>query len=187
MQKTNIMLIFFIGLIVGVLTITTFYNKFSPSFWQFSLYDIISFTGYIVIGVYVAHHLKNRFSDRQIQKNLFVTITNNVENLFEENLPILISFMKLNTDQEDERIKILLILRKINNKIYILEKYKNIFQNINNYVINVRNRNDKIKEIVTGDEFSSPNIFTQQQISEVLKLSCDLILNLDEIKLNIFV
>ena len=104
MQKTKIMLIFFLGLIVGVLTVTTFYNKMSPSFWQFSLYDLISFTGYIVIGVYVAHHLKNRFSDRQIKKNLFVDVTNNVENLFEKDLPCLISFMKSNIDSEEGQI-----------------------------------------------------------------------------------
>ena len=79
------------------------------------------------------------------------------------------------------------MLKKINNKIHILENNKTLFQNISKYVNRVRNYYDKIKEIITGDEFSSPKTFTQQQINEVYKFSCNLIFNLDEIKLNIFV
>ena len=187
MPKSKTILVFFSGLFLGVLATTTLYNSISNSFWQFSLFDLISFAVYIVIGVYVAHHLKNRFSDRQIKKNLFVDIANNIENLLEKNLPCLTSFMKSNTDKEEERIKVLLILRKINNKIHILEKYKDIFQNISRYVNSVRKDYDEVKEIITGDEFSSPKTFTQQQINDVYKFSCDLIFNLDEIKLNIFI
>jgi len=187
MPKVKTIIVFFTGLIFGVLTSTSLYNSTSNSFWQFSLFDLISFAIYILIGVYVAHHLKNRFSDRQIKKNLFVDIANDIENLLEKNLPCLTSFMKSNSDTEEERIKVLLILRKINNKIHVLEKYKLVSHNITKYVNIIRKDNDEIKEIITGDEFSSPRTFTQQQINKVYKFSCDLIFNLDEIKLNIFV
>jgi DMSO reductase anchor subunit len=191
MQKAKTFLIFFlglvVGLVVGVLTITTYYNKTTPTFWQFKLFDLISFISYVVIGVYVAHHLKNRFSDRQMKKNMFVSIANDIEKLFEQELPCLHSFMKSNSDKKDEKIKVLTVLRKINNKIHILEDHKEVFTSISKHVMKVRDDYNIIKEIITGDEFDSPKLFTQTQINDMYKFTDKVILSLDEIKLNIFV
>jgi len=189
MRKAKTVLIFFlglvVGLVVGVLTITIYYNKMTPTFWQFKLFDLISFITYVVIGVYVAHHLKNRFSDRQMKKNMFVSIANDIEKLFEQELPCLHSFMKSNSNKE--KIKVLTVLRKINNKIHILEDHKEVFTGISKHVMKIRQDYNRIKEIITGDEFDSPKLFTQTQINDMYKFTDKVILSLDEIKLNIFV
>jgi len=78
-----------------------------PTFWDFNFIDVLSLITYSVIAIYVAFHLKNRYSDQQMKKNIFLRIVDNIEKILTDELPFLHSFMKNNPNKEEEKNKVL--------------------------------------------------------------------------------
>jgi hypothetical protein len=176
-----------LGSSAGVIALAVYYDKTNPSFWKFRLIDVVSLIIYSVIGIYVAYHLKNRFTDLQMKKNLFLNVANDVEGIIEKELPFLSSFVKSSTNNDDDRIKVLLIIKKISNKIHILEEHGKVFnKTVSNYVANIRYECDEIKRIITDEDFGPHKSFPPGSDNKVIKFSCDIILYLDQVKLSIF-
>ena len=93
------------GFCIGVIaTIVLDCNgKIRPSLWDFNIIDILSLLTYWLIGIYVAYYLVKRSSDQQIKKRLFLDIVKDIENIFEDNLVFLQSFMEKNTAKEERK------------------------------------------------------------------------------------
>lgn len=128
-QVIKISGLIFLGCIIGVLTIGVldYYDFINPTLWSFNIIDLLSLIVYSLIAVYIAYYLRNRYSDQQIKKRLFLEVTADIAKIFGDELAFLLEFMKTNSEREEERIKVSLILRKINNKIYILGQHKESF------------------------------------------------------------
>jgi hypothetical protein len=180
----------FLGCIIGILTlgIVDYYDFISPTLWSFNIIDLLSLIVYSLIAVYIAYYLRNRHSDQQIKKRLFLEVTADIAKIFENELAFLLEFMKTNSGKEEERIKVLLSLRKIVNKIYILEQHKNSFNDgTKQFVEEIKGYFDKIRKTIAGDEdFIKPSSFSEESINNVLKNSYDILFKLDQVKLSIF-
>lgn len=180
----------FIGCIIGILTLS-FYDYYADirlTFWSFSIIDLLSLIAYSLIAIYIAYYLQNRYSDQQIKKRLFLEVAADITKIFEEELGNLISFMKEKSKKEEERVKILLILRKTNNKIYILEKHKNSFNtNTKKFVEEIKGYFVELRNTIAGEEdFIKPSSFSADSINSVLKNSNNILFKLDQVKLSIF-
>jgi hypothetical protein len=183
----NVLCILLLGFCAGVIALAVYYDKTNPSFWEFKLIDVISLTIYSVIGIYVAYHLKNRFTDLQMKKNLFLNVANDVERIIEQDLPFLSSFVKSDTNNDTDRIKVLLIIKKISNKIHILEEHGKVFnKTVSSYVANIRHECDEIKRTITDEDFGPHKSFPPESDNKVIRCSCNIILYLDQVKLSIF-
>jgi hypothetical protein len=183
----NFLCVLLLGSCAGVIALAVYYDKTNPSFWEFKLIDVVSLIIYSVIGIYVAYHLKNRFTDLQMKKNMFLDIANDIEKIFEQELSILSSFVKSQTNNENERVRVLLIIKKISNKIHILEEHKKYFnKNVSCLVDNIRHEYDEIKRIITDEDFGPHKSFPKDSDNKILKISCTIILYLDQVKLSIF-
>jgi hypothetical protein len=180
----------FIGCAIGILTLSIFdyYDLIKPTFWDFSIIDLLSLIVYSLIAIYVAFYLQNRYSDLQIKKKLFLVVAGDIAKIFEDELSFLQEFMMANPKTEKEQIKVLLTLRKINNKIYILEQHKKGFnKHVEKLVGEIKSCYSEIKTIITGgDEFIKPKTFSEESINRVLKNGYDIISKLDQVKLSIF-
>ncbi len=186
----KIVIFIFIGFVIGILTHSIFchYDLIKPTFWSFSIIDLLSLIVYSSIAIYVAFYLQNRYSDIQIKKNLFLGVAGDIAKIFEDELAFLQEFMITNYGTEKEKIKVLLILRKINNKIYILEQHKIGFnKDVEKFVEEIKSYYSEIKTIITGrDEFIKTKTFSEENVNRVLKNSYDIIFKLDQVKLSIF-
>ena len=179
----------FVGCCIGAIAVVIFdfYYMIKSTFWGFNFIDVLSLIVYSVIAIYVAYHLKNRFSEQQMKKNVFLGIANDIEKIFEKELVNIESFMKINPDEDGDKIKIMLTLKKINNKIHILEKNKQDFNKKVVYLVDeIRNDYKEIKQTITDDDFGTRNSFSQDSINEMFRYSCNIILHLDQFKLSIF-
>lgn len=181
--------VLFVGCCVGVITVVIceHYDKLKSSFWEFRLIELIRLITYSLIAVYVAYHLRNRFSERQMKKNCFLAIANDLGELLEEKLADFQRFMRSTSEEQETRVGVMLTLRQMNNKIYILEKYKDAFsRDVASLVDTIRADYDQIKQTMTGDEFTSPSKFSEDHINRVTKGACDIVFSLDKVKLGIF-
>lgn len=180
----------FLGYIIGVLTLSILdhYVYISTTFWSFNIIDLLSLIVYSLIAVYIAYYLQNRHSDKQIKKRLFLEVAADISKIFEDELAILLEFMKTNSRKEEEKIKVLLTLRKINNKIYILEQHKKDFNDVTKkFVEEIKGYFGEIKNAITGDDdFIKPSSFSVESINSVLKNSYNIFFKLDQVKLSIF-
>ena len=180
----------FLGIIIGILTICVmdFYDFMHPTLWSFNIIDLLSLIIYSLIAIYIAYYLQNRHSDQQIKKKLFLEVTADIAKIFEDELAFLLEFMKTNSEKKEERIKVLLTLRKITNKIFILEQHKNSFNvGTKNFVEEIKRYFGEIKNTIAGDEdFIKPSSFSEESINGVLKNSYNIFFKLDEVKLSIF-
>jgi hypothetical protein len=180
----------FLGIIIGVLALGIFdyYVYISPTLWSFNIIDLLSLIVYSLIAVYIAYYLRVRHSDKQIKKRLFLEVAEDIGKIFEDELAFLLEFMKANSEKREDRIKVLLKLRKINNKIYILEQHKNSFNDdTKKFIEEIKGYFVKIKETIDGDEdFIKPSSFSEDNINSVLKNSYDIYFKLDQVKLSIF-
>jgi len=178
----------FIGCAIGILTdsISFHYDLIKPAFWDFSIIDLLSLVVYSLIAIYVAFYLQNRYSDLQIKKKIFLGVAGDIAKIIEDELAFLQEFMMTNSGTDKE--KVLIILKKINNKIYILEQYKIGFnKDIEKFVEEIKSCYSEIKTIITGgDEFSKSKTFSEENVNRVLKNSNDIIFKLDKVKLSIF-
>lgn len=189
-QVGKIFGLIFLGFIIGVLTLSIldYYVYISPTLWSFNIIDLFSLIVYSLIAVYIAYYLRNRYSDQQIKKRLFLEVAVDIAKIFEDELAFLLEFMKTNSGKEEERIKVLLTLRKINNKIYILEQHKkSINDSTKKFVEEIRGCFGEIRKAIAGDEdFIKPSSFSEESINIVLKNSYNIFLKLDQVKLSIF-
>lgn len=179
--------VLFVGCCIGATAIIIFvyYDMIKPKFWEFNFIEVISLIAYSVIAIYVAYHLKNRFSSQQMKKNVFFGIANDIQNTFEKELVSIEAFMK-NPERRGE-IKTILTLKKISNKIHILEINKQSFnEKIACMVDEIRNDYKEIKQTITDDDFGTRNTFSQDSINKMFKYIFNLILNLDQFKSSIF-
>ena len=179
--------VLFIGYCIGAtsLIIFVYYDMIKPTFWGFNFIDVLSLIVYSVIAIYVAHHLKNRFSAQQMKKNVFLGIANDIQNTFEKELVSIEAFM--NNPERRAEIKTMLTLKKISNKIHILEINKQGFsEKMACMVDEIRNDYKEIKQTITDDDFGTRNSFSQNSINEMFRYSCNLILHLDQFKSSIF-
>ena len=162
-------------------------SKLPSMFWDFRLIDVISLITYSIIGLYVAYYLKNRFTDLQMKKKLFLDIANDIETILERELHVLSSFVSSQTNNENERIRVVLLIKKISNKIYILEEHKKYFnESVSKLVDDIRHEYDEIKSIITEEDFGPHKSFPKDSDNKILKISCNIILYLDQVKLCIF-
>ncbi len=190
-QVGKISSLIFLGIIIGVLTLSIldYCDYISPNLWSFNIIDLLSLIVYSLIAVYIAFYLQNRYSDKQIKKRLFLEVSADIAKIFEDKLAFLLEFMKTNsTEKNEEKIKVLLTLRKINNKIYILEQHKNSFNDVTKkFIEDIRSYFGEIKNAITGDEdFIKPSSFSAESINSVLKNSYNIFFKLDQVKLYIF-
>jgi|GEM_PF-5076991 len=182
-----IVLFLFLSIVIVTIKLLWAINHEEIGFWRCSLFDLLQLTTTLLIAMVVAYYLGNKYSDRQIAKNLFLQITNDISHLFETESHVWNSFMKANPGTEEDRTRVLLILRKISNKITILENHKIKFNRyVKTLVPDIRNHFDEIKKTITGDDFMAPKAFSEESIRKVLKNGDDLIFKLDQIKVSIF-
>jgi hypothetical protein len=178
------------GCFLGALGVVTWYDGIkgaNPSFWSFTLFDFVHLITYATIGVYVAYHLRNRFSDQQTKKALFIEITSDIKKLFEQVMPDFGSFMKSSSNKQDGRNKVILGLRMISNKIHILEEHKPGFsRDISTLVEKIRDDYTKMKQIITGDDFATSVPFSDASMPDVCRHMANINHYLDEIKLRVF-
>ena len=190
-QVIKISGLIFLGCIIGVLTIGVLnhYDFINPTLWSFNIIDLLSLIVYSLIAVYIAYYLRNRYSDQQIKKRLFLEVTADIAKIFEDELAFLLEFMKTNSEKEEERIKVSLILRKINNKIYILGQHKESFDDdTKEFVEEIKGYFEEIRTTMDGgdDDVIRPSSFSVESINSVLKNSYNIFFKLDQVKLSIF-
>jgi hypothetical protein len=159
-----------------------------PEFWQISFRDILQLSMTLFIAFFIAHHLRNRYSDKQIQKNLFLEITNDIAKILANESDFLREFMQQFSRAKSDKIKVILLLKKISNKITVLETYScRLDDNTKKLVARLRGYFDIINQIVAGeDDFIKAESFSDDSINKVLKNTFDIIFVLDQIKLNLF-
>ena len=119
-----------------------------------------------------------------VNNNLWINIVNDICQTFESESGKLFDFMgKTKKTTEDER-EVLLLLRRVSNKISVLENHESHFcDEIKDLVSSIRKDSNDIKSIVTGDDFVRPKSFSAGVVNKVLKEITDIIFNLDKIKL----
>ncbi|MHC4692061.1 MAG: hypothetical protein ACYS67_04910 [Planctomycetota bacterium] len=157
-------------------------------FWQVRLFDILRLVTNILIAIVIVYYLKNRYSDRQIQKNLFLEVVSDIVRILDSESDDLFKFMKQTTRNRSNKAKILLLLKRISNKITILEEYDDRFDvKVKNLITRLRRYYDVINEIVVGEnDFVQSKSFSDDNINRVLKNIFDIGFVLDQIKLNLF-
>ena len=190
-QVIKISGLIFLGCIIGVLTIGVldYYDFINPTLWSFNIIDLLSLIVYSLIAVYIAYYLRNRYSDRQIKKRLFLEVTADIAKIFGDELAFLLEFMKTNSEKEEERIKVSLILRKINNKIYILGQHKDSFDDdTKEFVEEIKGYFGVIRTTMDGgdDDVIRPSSFSVESVNKVLKNTYHIFFKLDQVKLSIF-
>jgi len=188
-RTIKISLVVLVSFCIGLITalILGHYAEIKLTFWEFTLIDLVSLITYSVIAVYVAYHLRNRFSDRQMKRDFFLRIVDDIQKILEEKGDFLKSFMKDNPEDEATRTKLMILLRKISNKIRILELNKETFnENVAGLVEKIRNDYIEIKNIFTGDDYFANKSFTSEHVNKMTKYSDTIIFNLDQVKLGIF-
>jgi hypothetical protein len=186
-EKISLFLFAFFCAVVAILARDCYCAK-GTEFWQMSFYNILQLGTTLFIAFFIAHHLKNRYSDKQLQKNLFLEVAKDIVKIFENEFDFLFNFMQQTERNEDNKIKVLLLITKISNKITILEDHADRFdENTKILVSRLRGYFDSIENIVSGGEdFVKPVSFSNDNINNVLRTSFNIIFVLDQIKLNIF-
>lgn len=177
------------GYCVGAISSILFdyYHMIKTSFWEFTFIDLVSLIIYSIIAIYVAHYLKNRFSDRQMKKSFFLNIVDDIGKIFEDRTGFFRSFMIENPDEEAKRAEVMMLLKKISNKIRVLEMNKQTFnENVACLVDRIRADYSEIKNILTGDDYFTTKSFTTENINKMTKHSNDIIFSLDQLKVSIF-
>jgi uncharacterized membrane protein len=163
------------------------YSTMHPSFWRMSFYDLLQLSTNLFIALIIVHYLRNRYSDRQTQKNLFLGILNDIAKIFEDKSDFITEFMQKTTKPKSNRQKISLLLAKISNKITVLEKDEHLSDGkIKILVANIRDHFDNIDEIIGSGDFVKAESFSDDNINKVLKNIYGIIFLIDQIKLNVF-
>jgi hypothetical protein len=178
----------FIGCCIGGTSVIIFdcYDMIKPTFWELKFIDVLHLILYLVIAIYFAYHLQNRFSDQQMKKNVLLRIADDIQTIFEKELPSIEAFME---DPKKGRNKTTLTLRKISNKINIFEVNKDkqgFNKNMAEMVGKIRNDYKQIKRTITDEEFGTDKSFSQESINKMLSYSCNLILHVDQFKSSVF-
>jgi len=159
-----------------------------PDFWDVRFFELIKFVATIFIAVYFAYYLKNRYSDRQDQKKLFIGILDDISNIYDEPEEMLAYLRKANKTQED-RNNINLSFKRTTNKIYILKEQKERFNSkVAELVDSLDREHLKIRELVCDEPIynDGTDVFPNHEIGEVMKSVTNMILWSDEAKLNLF-
>lgn len=187
-RKNFILILGFLllGILIGIYLVLILLKhiQLSSEFWGFTLFGFVQFVATVFIALFVTYYLKNRHSNEQIAKGVFLNIVDNICKTFESESNALFDFMaKTKKSKKDER-EILLLLRRISNKISVLEEHQKHFSTeIKDIVVSIRNDSNDIKCVVTGDDFVRPKSFSDESVNRVLKEITDIIFNLDRIKL----
>jgi len=173
-------------LIVGIAMYGHYYIAL-PGFYQMSLYNLIQLSITVFIAWFIAHYLRNKYSDRQTKKQLFISVSNDISLILEKHIASWLNFLRTETRSAEEKTNISLTFRRISNKITILEQQNgNFHKEIDKTVEKIRGYYDEIKQTITGDGFDSPQSYPPEVISKIQKLTDDLIFVLDDLKLKIF-
>ncbi len=180
-----------LGCIIGALTLSVldYYDFVNPTLWSFNIIELLSLIVYSLIAVYMAFYLRNRHSDQQVKKRLFLEVTADIAKIFGDELAFLLEFMKTNSEKEEERIKVSLILRKINNKIYILGQHKDSFDDdTKEFIEEIKGYFEEIRTTMDGgdDDVIRPSSFSEESINKILKNTYHIFFKLDQVKLSIF-
>jgi len=186
-EKIKFFVVFVVGCFIGATAIIFLdcYDMVKPTFWEFSFVDVLHLIVYSLIAIYVAYYLKNRFSDQQMKKNVFLGIVNDIQNILEKELANIESFMK--KPNEKMKIRTILTLKKINNKIHVLEINDKGFDPILKRLLeDIMGDYINIKRSVTDDDFGTPRSFTQENMNKMFLYSYKLIFSLDKFKSSIF-
>ncbi|MFA5239740.1 MAG: hypothetical protein WC476_08565 [Phycisphaerae bacterium] len=156
-------------------------------FWQISFFNLLQLFTNLFIAVIIAYYLGNRHSDKQIQKNLFLGVLNDIVKILEDELDFLVDFMRQTGKPKSKRQKVLLLLTKISNKITVLEDDNHLPDNkIKKLVTKIREHFDSVDDIIGAGDFVQANSFSDDSINKVVKNSNDIIFLIDQIKLDIF-
>lgn len=157
--------------------------------WDFTFFELLKFVAMVFIAIFIAYYLKNRYSDRQIKKQVFLDIGDNLRDIFEEKMEELLKFMEKESRSREDRNRMLLLLKRLSNKIRILEEHKNDFESeMAGLIETIREDYSEIKSIVTGDDkFSEPGAYCVEASSKVMRLTYKILFNIDQVKLRLFV
>lgn len=177
-----------IGLCIIAIAFLFCKNCKASAFWECSFFNLLQLAAAIIIALFVTHFLKNRHSDNQVQKNLFLQIVSDISKILENESSVLISFMESSSHALDKRQKLLLLLKKISNKISILEQHKQEYNGkIAILMGEVRDALDSIRQAIADDpNFHEEASYSQENINKVMKSIFDIMFKLDQIKLNLF-
>lgn len=163
-------------------------NYRKVTFLECSLFNLLQLIAAVFIAIFVAHYLRNKYSDHQVQKKLFLEIVNDISKIIENETSSVLSFMQAGSRSKDERSRVFLLLKKIGNKITILEQHKNLFnESGKKLIVDIRNDHDLMRQFITDDyNFFTSKAYSKDNINKVLKSTFDMIFKLDQIKMNIF-
>jgi hypothetical protein len=122
-----------------------------------------------------------------MKKSFFLNIVDDIGKIFEDRTGFFRSFMIENPDEEAKRAEVMMLLKKISNKIRVLEMNKQTFnENVACLVDRIRADYSEIKNILTGDDYFTTKSFTTENINKMTKHSNDIIFSLDQLKVSIF-
>jgi len=179
-----------IGFIIAFISILVcdYYDSMGTVFWQVRLIDLLRLVTNVLIAIFIVYYLKNKYSDRQRHKTLFLEVISDIANIFNEKSDVLLDFMRKADRTNNKKIKLLLFLKQIDNKINVLETHDHQFgEQIETLVKRVRNHFNIIDNLVAGSkDFVETRSFSEDSINKVLKNTFDITFLLDQIKLNLF-
>ncbi len=178
------------GFFVGVLCMLVMARCWlgMPGLWDFAFFDLFKFVVTVFIAVYITYYLKNRYSDRQVEKKIMLDIADEIRQICEDKIEAFVEFMQKGDRCTEEKNRMLLLLKRISNKISILESQQDEFgSRVGTLIEALRVDYRTIKRVVTGDEkFVQTGAYSAREISGVMKLVYRMLFNIDQLKLTVF-
>lgn len=146
------------------------YNSGWRDFLKINAYEVIT----IIIALFVTYYLTERKNDIRKLNDKIENICNDVQVYLRENYNITLS--------KQNKKKILMNIRYISNKIYILEKLSQKDNNIKEAVSYIKNEHEKYNEFVSSNLDQDEKYFLEQNRQEKIKANINNMDNkLDEI------
>lgn len=188
-SKMKTVLVIFIGIIIGI--IITIYSKYwndlTVSFWEIKFTEVVELVIYGFIGIYLSFYLTQRFSDTRKKKEIILCILQELNEFVLQHEEIIIDQLRKKANKSSQR-EVLLILKRMNNKISIIMVNKLCKQNselFNNLQI-IEKKYIELKESITGEEWGIIDTYSVETIDQIKRIFPLIYLEIDRARIALF-
>ena len=179
---------------VGGVVVATVFNVASafilrlPNFFEFKLFDFIKLVATILTAVCIAHYLKNKHTDRQIQKQVLIKFLDDISEFYSDQ-DFILGYMRKSRKTQDDRNEITISIKKINNKIHVITMQSGYFKSkVKELVETIKLEHDEVRSLLLDEPIfnRSSDVFPDDKIASYMKHATKIILLIDTAKISLF-
>lgn len=184
MLKNNHLIVALVSSILSVIGAILIINTtFGRAFFTLNLFQVLQLLITLLVGVYLSAIVNHRRSKESKRIEFSLRIIDDTTAMIQEDKDTLFALLQDGLD-DDAKKKILLIIKRIHNKLVVLEKIRCIDNETSRLKTSARECSDSIKDTLT-EEWGQAKLVTVSDIETVRRSIEAIVTRLDEIQLHL--